>query len=157
MELKGYTLIKELFVDNSGFGSENEPALTQTQFERELQALLEKYGQLTAKITNEGQFQVYIGLFTHTGKKIAEKIGNNTYKISYPDRTAIRLHDTDIVTFKGHKVILDNGGWETHTTKSRMNQYLQPYYSITQKNWEWFVNMPDNTQIPYKNGMELTI
>jgi hypothetical protein len=36
MELMGYELIEILFVDNSGFGAENEPAYTQTGFEKKL-------------------------------------------------------------------------------------------------------------------------
>ena len=63
MKSKGYTLVENLFVDSSGFGTENEPALTRSQFERTLTALLEKHKTLTAKITNAGQFQVYVGLF----------------------------------------------------------------------------------------------
>ena len=63
MELKGYELINELFVDNSGFGASDELALTQSQFERDLNSILDKHKTLYAKITNAGQFQVYIGLF----------------------------------------------------------------------------------------------
>jgi hypothetical protein len=52
---KGWSKIGESFVDASGFGGENEPALTIRQF----------IAQLTAghgyAITEAGQFQVYIG------------------------------------------------------------------------------------------------
>lgn len=89
--LKGYELIEELFVDSSGFGSESEPALTRSGFERELEKLLKKHGKLHACITRAGQFQVYIGLFKKTGKKISKRIDNNTLEIDYHDSTAIRL------------------------------------------------------------------
>lgn len=56
-DIKGYELVQEFFVDNSGFGSESEPALTPAMFLREVKAGY-YYG-----ITNIGQFQVYIGEF----------------------------------------------------------------------------------------------
>ncbi len=53
----GWTLIERLFVDNSGFGSPNEPALTAEQF---INKVKEGFGYA---IIEEGQFQVYIGVF----------------------------------------------------------------------------------------------
>ena len=53
----GWKLIDQLFVDNSGFGSEGEAALTPGQF----LAKVEK-GKGYAVI-EQGQFQVYIGVF----------------------------------------------------------------------------------------------
>jgi len=157
MELKGYELIKNLFVDSSGFGAPDEPAYTQSQFMQELTTILKTHDMVYATITDAGQFQVYVGLFKRTGKRIAKIVANNTLEVQYPDRKAIRLHDTDIVTFKGDKIILDNGGYETRTTKARMNDYISPYY-ISQKNWEWYVHdIANETIIPYKNGMELSI
>ena len=55
--LKSWYLITTHFVDNSGFGSDNEPALTMTQFLRKV-----KQGRGYA-ITSTGQFQVYVGEF----------------------------------------------------------------------------------------------
>lgn len=159
MKIRGYELVEELFVDNSGFGSPDEPAYTQSQFEEKLAALLNQYGQLTAKITDAGQFQVYIGLFTKTGKSICKKIANNTLEVNYGDKRTIRLHDTDILTFENNHVTLNNGGWETVTTKARMNQYLKDYdLYVSQKNYQWFVrNQKTNEITPYTNGMTLSI
>ena len=63
MENQGYTLVKEFFVDSSGFGEVGESALTVSQFLQEVENLLTEYKKLTAKITDSGQFQVYVGLF----------------------------------------------------------------------------------------------
>ena len=53
----GWKLIDRLFVDNSGFGAQNEPALTAEQF-------IEKVKEgLGYAIIEEGQFQLYIGVF----------------------------------------------------------------------------------------------
>ncbi len=54
---KGWELIEKLFVDNSGFGSENEPALTVEQFMNKVK------GGLGYAVVESGQFQVYIGVF----------------------------------------------------------------------------------------------
>ena len=54
---QGWKLVKELFVDSSGLGSEGESALTVAQFKEQL-----KIGNGYA-IIEKGQFQVYIGEF----------------------------------------------------------------------------------------------
>jgi len=54
---KGWTLKEKLFVDNSGFGSPGEAALTVSQF---LAKVKEGLGYA---IVEEGQFQVYVGVF----------------------------------------------------------------------------------------------
>jgi len=56
--------------------------------------------------------------------KLAKIIDNNTLKIEYADNTiAIRLHDTDILTFVKNKIIVNSGGWDTPTTRDRINKY----------------------------------
>ena len=157
MELRGYELIENLFVDNSGFGSPDEPALTGSQFIKRLTEILKIEGQVTATITGEGQFQVYVGIFKKTGAKKSERIGNNTLRVNYPDREAIRLHDTDILTFQADHVKLDSGGWRTHTTKARINQYLPSGVRVTQKDFEWFVeDSRDHTVKPFVDGMTIS-
>lgn len=55
--IKGYTITNRFFVDNSGFGTESESALTPNQFLNNVRAGF-YYG-----ITSVGQFQVYITEF----------------------------------------------------------------------------------------------
>ena len=154
MQLKGYTLIKELFVDSRGFGQDNEPTLTSFNFERQCIALCKEHGTLTAKITNAGQFQVYVGLFKKTGNATAKKIKGNTYKIDGIDYDAIRFHDTDILTFKADNVTLNSGGWLTKTTKDRLNEYLPSGVYIQQKDFKWYViDSRDNTKKDFYDGM----
>jgi hypothetical protein len=163
MELKGYELVENLFVDSSGFGAPDEPAMTSrgegSQFEREVLALLETHGSLYATITNAGQFQVYVGLFKKTGKSRSKKIANNTLRIELQDGGyAIRFHDTNVLTFSadGKSVKLDSGGYRTRTTKERMSEYLPEGLSITQKNWEWYIyDRKNNSTLPYSDGMTL--
>jgi hypothetical protein len=136
MELKGYKLIEELFVDSSGFGSPDELALTREQFEKKLLELLDQHGQLNATITGVGQFQVYVGLFKKEGVKKSKIVAPNTLEIIDGDKKIIRLYDTNIITFlKDGKIILNTGGFNTRTTSARMNEFLNKGF-VYRKNWE---------------------
>jgi len=68
MKNRGYELIEELFTDNSGLGASDELALTQNQFLIRIKELIKEHGELDARITKVGQFQVYIGLFKQLNK-----------------------------------------------------------------------------------------
>ena len=60
------------------------------------------------------------------GVKSAKKIGNNTFEVIYKDGCkAIRLHRTDIITYRPDgSYILNTDGWQTVTTKRRINWHL---------------------------------
>lgn len=137
MELKGYKLIDELFVDSSGFGSEDEPALTPDNFEKKLLELLNEHGQLNATITGAGQFQVYVGLFKKEGVKQSKIIAPNTLEIIDGDKRIIRLYDTNIITFEPGKITLNTGGFNTRTTSDRMNKFLSEGFVYRCK-WEFY-------------------
>jgi len=59
---KGWKLAERLFVDNSGSGSDNEPALTKRQFLGRVKA---GFGYA---IIEQGQFQLYVGVFEEVVK-----------------------------------------------------------------------------------------
>jgi hypothetical protein len=50
------------------------------------------------------------------------KLANNTVLVQHADgRLAVRLHETDVVTFHGDgSATLNSGGWQTFTTRDRM-------------------------------------
>ena len=53
--------VKTFFVDSSGFGREDEPALTREQFHQQLKELIDNHPEgLYIGISGEGQFQIYI-------------------------------------------------------------------------------------------------
>ena len=160
MELKGYTLITNFFVDSSGFGADDEPALTVAKFKVKLAQLVDKFPNcLHATITSQGQFQVYIGLFAKTGEKKAFKVANNTLKIMTDTGYKIRLHNTDILECKPNCIILNSGGWKTSTTKQRLNKYIPCHLgiSVSQKDFEWYVKLADGSSIPFEDGMEIKV
>ncbi|MCP3678552.1 MAG: hypothetical protein GY721_13510 [Deltaproteobacteria bacterium] len=56
--------------------------------------------------------------------------------------TSIRYHNTDVVEFSDKEIILNSGGWQTATTKTRMNQAANQFdlgYTVYQTKGEWFV------------------
>ena len=73
------------------------------------------------------------------GVKSAKKIGNNTFEVIYKDGCrAIRLHRTDVVTYRPDGAcILNTDGWQTRTTKDRMNKYAP--VSVYQVDSIWYV------------------
>lgn len=73
------------------------------------------------------------------GNREQKKIANNTYLVRRNDgAVAIRLHATDILTFRPDgTVVLRTNGWRSVTTKARLNDYL-PCYAICQIKGVWF-------------------
>jgi len=60
---KGWESVGEYFVDSSGFGRDDEPALSVSQF---LKKLTTGYGYA---LIEQGEFQVYVGEFVKNGWK----------------------------------------------------------------------------------------
>ena len=56
-----------------------------------------------------------------------------------------------------HKLTIKDGGWQSVTTKSRLNALLDefvPDMGIFQKNWQWFVSDRLTGQVvPFVSGM----
>ena len=88
------------------------------------------------------------------GKRNAKrrKVGNNTYaEILSDGSVAIKLHNTNVVIiYSDNSAILNSGGWQTVTTKDRINQYSPN--RVYQRNFEWFVNV-NGEDYPFFDGM----
>jgi len=72
-------------------------------------------------------------------KESGKPIANNTRIVKRGENYAIRLHSTDILTFRPDGSIEYNtGGWKTVTTKERMNRYgPAPIWS---KRGAWYIS-----------------
>jgi len=55
--------VETLFCDSSGFGSPNEPALTQEQLDGKVKELLGEHDELLFGIVEVGQFQLHLGVW----------------------------------------------------------------------------------------------
>ena len=63
VEASGYKFIENCFVDSSGWGAENEPAMTVEQFTKRIEELVNTHEVIYTYITNAGQFQVNMGVY----------------------------------------------------------------------------------------------
>ena len=75
------------------------------------------------------------------GVKSAKKVDNSTFEVTYKDGCrAIRLHTTDVVTFRPDgSFFINTGGWLTRTTKDRINKYCSGKINVWQVAYEWYV------------------
>lgn len=54
----------------------------------------------------------------------------------------VTYHNTDVVEWDSQHVTLKTGGWQTATTKARMNQAANHYglrFAVYQKAYSWYV------------------
>ena len=85
---------------------------------------------------------------------------NGNTEVTYsPERDAsyVMLHGHHIATIGDTFIELYTCGYQTVTTKSRLNAILKEHRNnarIFQRNFEWFVN-DMNTTVPFTEGMVL--
>lgn len=71
--------------------------------------------------------------------------------------TNVIYHKTAVVAFNANEIILKTNGWQTMTTKVRMNQTSNQFrlgFRVHQKNGEWFVEHAGMTK-EFIDGMIL--
>lgn len=77
---------------------------------------------------------------------------------------AIRLHQTDIVTYRDEQTatcILSTGGWKTVTTKARINDWLPKGFAIGSVKGQWRLYLGRDgvvdwsTSVPFVDGITL--
>jgi len=63
---------------------------------------------------------------------------------------------TKIVDWADNKITLNSDGWETVTTKRKMNQASRQFclgYNVYQKDFKWYVDLPNGQTVPYKDNI----
>ena len=70
----------------------------------------------------------------------------------------VYLHGNHIDTYNyaNKELSLFDGGWQSNTTKSRLNALcneLASGFGVFQKNWEWFVSDFQNTVVDFTDGI----
>ena len=84
--------------------------------------------------------------------------GNTTVR-SYADQVRVYLHGNHIASLDTatHALTLKDGGWQSNTTKSRLNALLDefvPSMGIFQKDWVWYISDGlDGSVVPFISGM----
>ena len=101
------------------------------------------------------------------------KIMHNTIaSIDGANNVSITLHNTDIYKIELGPILpdnvtrifpaqqsiitLDSGGYQTVTTKDRMNRFLPLGYRVYQKDFDWYLQTPEGTR-EYQDGMQIKL
>jgi len=94
-------------------------------------------------------------MMTARDRNKGKPIGNNT-RLYFTETTfgedyyTIRLHGNRIIDIYEDRILPSNGGWQTVTTKARLNEYIPRGFRVFQKNWEWYLeDTYANTSFPF--------
>lgn len=71
-----------------------------------------------------------------------------TALVQRPGWTALKFHDTEVIGFNEEMITLNSGGWQTVTTKRRMNQAADLYdlgIAVVQRHHDWWVHLRDRS------------
>jgi hypothetical protein len=91
---------------------------------------------------------------TARDKTTGKPLENNTRLIKTDKGYGIKLHNTVVVEIlSGDKYILNTGGWQTVTTKDRINNYSPA--RLWQQKSIWYINTEDSQKIAYEDGMKI--
>lgn len=66
--------------------------------------------------------------------------------------TKVRYHETDVVSFDDEKIILNSGGWNTNTTRDRMNQASNQFdlrYGVSRRSDQLFTDFGGFVRLPF--------
>lgn len=71
--------------------------------------------------------------------------------------TVVTYVRTPIVAWTHERVRLRSGGYETVTTKRKMNQAARQFnlgFSVYQRDHDWYVTLPTGETVEFRDGME---
>ena len=75
------------------------------------------------------------------------------------DSSRVYLHGNLIAEVGEDFITLFDGGWQTTTTKSRLNalmaEFCSPGECVFQKAYQWFIKA-NGVTVPFQSGMKLT-
>ena len=71
----------------------------------------------------------------------------------------VKLHGNKIAEVYANSIVLFDGGWQTVTTKSRLNALLDEFATgtgVIQRNFEWFLTYK-HLKADFVSGMEVAL
>ena len=84
---------------------------------------------------------------------------SNTEVVNIRGNAFVYLHGNHIATVSNNSVQIFDGGWQSNTTKSRLNALCYEFSygaRVFAKNFEWFVGYKNLTE-EFANGFELAL
>lgn len=93
-------------------------------------------------------------------EKTTEKGAYRDVVVEMPDSMTVYFyHQTPVVAEKNGEYRLTSGGWQTSTTKERINQYTPRGVKVIQRDYEWYVELPsavwDSNRVDFEDGMTI--
>ena len=84
--------------------------------------------------------------------------GSNTTVITEDDISTVMLHGNHIATYYHNtkELALFDGGWQSNTTKSRLNALCTEFamgFGVFQKNFNWFISDFSGDKKDFINGI----
>jgi len=93
------------------------------------------------------------------GRNGRKKLANNTYLHETHEGVAVQLHNTDIVTVHPDDTYtLNSGGWQTVTTKARINEFSPARLGQDKGIWYLYVGAGagwSKERIPFVDGIKV--
>lgn len=113
---------------------------------------------LASKADTVSHMNLYETLSDKLNGKDRRKWLNNTFLVASGDDIAVVLHKTAVVTVHSDSsMTLDSGGWETNTTKDRINAFLPGGCKLYQENFVWYITTDNHrTRVPFERGMRIS-
>ena len=84
--------------------------------------------------------------------------GNTSVNFDEQNVAYVYLHGNLIALISDRFVRLFDGGWQSNTTKSRLNALLDEFHygsKVFQRQFNWFVSLQIGGQLPFYSGIEL--
>ena len=84
-----------------------------------------------------------------------DKLSN--YRTTW-DNNGVTYVSTRIVSWDDNTVTLNSGGWQTATTKNKMNQAANQFglgFGVYQRKGDWFVRLKDGSESPFFDGIRI--
>ena len=83
---------------------------------------------------------------------------SNTEVVNIRGNAFVYLHGNHIATVSNNSIQIFDGGWQSNTTKSRLNAICSEFLVNTrvfQKNFEWFLQRSRGLVSDFDNGMSV--
>lgn len=83
----------------------------------------------------------------------------STYRTAWAETGAsgrVIYASTTIVSWDADTITLRSGGWETVTTKRKMNQAARQFglpFGVYPRDHDWYVTTPEGNTLPFRDGM----
>ena len=86
---------------------------------------------------------------------------DNTAVINVGTKSFVYLHGNHIATVGSDFLQIFDGGWQSNTTKSRLNALCNEFANgicdgVFQQNWDWYINT-ENGVVDFVNGFEFAL